>query len=199
MNVNSLGNTRRQSSQHNNRNAQAVSSGKTNGVLDEFLNPSSAPRSTDEGRYPSQSPDSKVSGNETSGDSGGGGECYSEHGGDLRMLDLRQANGSFTALPYHYLETVDFVPSEGIVLTYPMCKVKISGYRLHVLYQGLLGFRIGFIQALGNHFMPSPSPPPPPPEAPEVTTRGSGVPGVAYDEDGEPAVEGITIEMAAGR
>ncbi|MEM6259419.1 MAG: hypothetical protein AAGI37_14140 [Planctomycetota bacterium] len=93
------------------------------------------------------------------------------------MLDLRQVNGSFTALPYHYLETVDFLPSEGIVLTYPMCKVRITGYRLHAIYRALTGFRVGYIQALGNHFMP-----------PRLD-----------DEDGEPAVEGIAIEWSEGR
>lgn len=157
-----------------------------NGVLDEFLNPTHQPQASQSSANhdPSQPYDLAK---ETSG----GGECYSEHGGELRMLDLRQVNGSFTALPYHYLETVDFVPSDGIVLKFPMCKVKITGYRLHAIYRGLLGFRIGYIQALGNHFMP------PPPEPPEGLTPGGQM---GFDgEDGEPAVEGIAIEMAEGR
>ncbi|MEM7625878.1 MAG: hypothetical protein AAF333_09630 [Planctomycetota bacterium] len=102
-------------------------------------------------------------------------ECYSEHATDLRMIDLRQVNGSFTALPYHYLETVDFLPSEGIVMKFSMATVKITGYRLHAVYRALLGYRVGFVQALGNHFMP-------------LATD------VADGEDGEPAVEGIAIE-----
>ncbi|MEO0514742.1 MAG: hypothetical protein AAF086_05535 [Planctomycetota bacterium] len=98
-------------------------------------------------------------------------QCYSEHATDLRMIDLRQVNGAFTALPYHYLETVDFIPTDGIVMKFSMATVKITGCRLHEVYRALLGYRVGFIQAVGNHFMP-----------------------LIDDEDGEPAVEGIAIE-----
>lgn len=104
--------------------------------------------------------------------------CYSEHATDLRMIDLRRVNGSFTALPYHYLETLDFRPSEGIVMRFSMATAKITGYRLHAMYRALLGYRVGFVQALGDHFMPL---------AEEM----------ADGEDGEPVVEGIAIETAA--
>ncbi|MEM1353890.1 MAG: hypothetical protein AAGH88_03300 [Planctomycetota bacterium] len=160
-------------------NSSSDFSGK--GVLDEFLNPSLPPEVSRNNQATTghENPYNATTGPYELAEKTSGGECYLEYQTELRMLDLRQVNGSFTALPYHYLETVDFLPSEGIVLTYPMCKVKITGYRLHAIYRALTGFRVSYIQALGNHFMP--------------------LGGMESDgEDGEPVVEGIAIETSRG-
>lgn len=71
--------------------------------------------------------------------------CYSEHATDLRMLDIQLANGDRVALPYHFLERVEYNPSKGFDLVFSTCRVVVVGSRLEPVYRGLLGHRVGYL------------------------------------------------------
>ncbi len=80
--------------------------------------------------------------------------CHSQHATDLRMLDLRLLDGTRRALPYHYLEAIEFDPSAELILVFPQCRIRVSGYRLHAVYAALLGHRVGYLRALGKAALP---------------------------------------------
>jgi hypothetical protein len=62
------------------------------------------------------------------------------------MLDIRATVGDFIALPYTYLEMVQYNPSEALLLTFAVCEVRIEGRNLFDLYAALVQHRIEYIQ-----------------------------------------------------
>ncbi len=78
--------------------------------------------------------------------------CFTEMPIAVAMLDLHLADGSRLALPYHYLEAIDFTlsPASEIKLTFPTKSVQIKGHNLHPLYTALIGHRVGRIDAAAN-------------------------------------------------
>lgn len=78
--------------------------------------------------------------------------CFTEMPIAVAMLDLHLADGSRLALPYHYLEAIDFIlsPASEIKLTFPTKSVQIKGHNLHSLYMALTGHRVGRVEATAN-------------------------------------------------
>jgi hypothetical protein len=69
------------------------------------------------------------------------------------MLELRQKDGTVTALGYAWLERADFDPSEGITLKFAGTKVNITGRQLNGeqrtnvrLFAGIIRHRVPWIQ-----------------------------------------------------
>lgn len=54
------------------------------------------------------------------------------------MLELRFKDGNSIALPYAFLVRIEWDPSDGIVLKYTSCLVRISGRHLTHLQQKLI-------------------------------------------------------------
>lgn len=73
--------------------------------------------------------------------------CYSAHATDLRMLDVRLADGSHVGLPYHYLTKISLPVPEIMTLDFASCRVAVEGLRLDLVYQALLSNRVGYIAA----------------------------------------------------
>ena len=72
-------------------------------------------------------------------------KCYTEMPIHVAMIDLQLENGDHVALPYHYLEEVQFNPSTGIKMFFNEREVTITGRNLQPIYAGLTGHRIGRI------------------------------------------------------
>jgi hypothetical protein len=68
------------------------------------------------------------------------------HSGAVIMLDIRATGRNAVALPYSYLEMVQFNPSVALVLTFATCEVRIIGHRLPELYHALLRQAVEYIQ-----------------------------------------------------
>jgi hypothetical protein len=64
----------------------------------------------------------------------------------LFMLDIRATVGDCLALPYNFLEMVQYNPSEALLLTFAVCEVRIEGHDLSGLYKALVQHRIEYIQ-----------------------------------------------------
>lgn len=62
------------------------------------------------------------------------------------MLDLRLKTGRFKALPYSYITSIDFDPSETLEIFVSDQHIKIRGRNLHKLYSYLLRHKVTFIQ-----------------------------------------------------
>jgi hypothetical protein len=62
------------------------------------------------------------------------------------MLDVRATVREFVALPYTYLEMVQYNPSDGILLTFATCEVRITGCKLDDLYTGFVQHMVEFVQ-----------------------------------------------------
>lgn len=62
------------------------------------------------------------------------------------MLDIRSIARDSVALPYAYLEMIQFNPSKALVLTFTTCEVRIIGRNLAELYAGLLTHSVFHIQ-----------------------------------------------------
>jgi hypothetical protein len=62
------------------------------------------------------------------------------------MLDIRATVGQYVALPYTYLEMVQFDPSNALLLTFAVCEVRIEGRNLFDLYSALVQHRVEYIQ-----------------------------------------------------
>jgi hypothetical protein len=62
------------------------------------------------------------------------------------MLDIRATVGDFIALPYNFLEMVQYNPSDALLLTFAVCEVRIEGRNLFDLYTGLVQHRVEYIQ-----------------------------------------------------
>ncbi len=69
------------------------------------------------------------------------------------MLELRQKDGTVTALGYAWLKRADFDPSEGITLDFSGTTVKITGQQLNGvqrpnvrLFSGIIRHRVPWIQ-----------------------------------------------------
>lgn len=71
------------------------------------------------------------------------------------MLDVRATVREFVALPYTYLEMVQYNPSEGILLTFATCEVRIKGSKLDDLYTGFVQHMVEFIQENDAKYEPS--------------------------------------------
>lgn len=71
--------------------------------------------------------------------------CYSAHATDLRMLDVRLADGSHVGLPYHYLNQIRYIASERFTLEFATCRITVDGLRLDPVYQALLSNRVGYL------------------------------------------------------
>ncbi|MCB9839010.1 MAG: hypothetical protein H6813_06695 [Phycisphaeraceae bacterium] len=65
----------------------------------------------------------------------------------VAMLDLVLTGGNRVALPYTTLLKVEFNPSAGITLFFPMDTVEIKGRNLESLYRSLTQHRVPSIQA----------------------------------------------------
>ncbi|QDT53876.1 hypothetical protein Pan44_19020 [Caulifigura coniformis] len=68
-------------------------------------------------------------------------------------LELRRRNGNITALPYAYLQKIEFNPSQGLFLTFAGDRFKIEGRNLNAevkpgvkLFEGLCRHKVTFIQ-----------------------------------------------------
>jgi len=68
------------------------------------------------------------------------------HSNPPPMLDIRATVREFIALPYTYLEMVQYNPSDAILLTFATCEVRIEGQRLDDLYTNLVQHVVEFIQ-----------------------------------------------------
>jgi hypothetical protein len=62
------------------------------------------------------------------------------------MLDIRATAGEAVALPYSYLELVQFNPSVALVLTFATCEVRIEGQRLFPVYEAIVQHVVAYIQ-----------------------------------------------------
>ncbi len=62
------------------------------------------------------------------------------------MLDIRSIARDSVALPYAYLEMIQFNPSKALVLTFTTCEVRIIGRNLPELYAGLVNHSVQYIQ-----------------------------------------------------
>lgn len=71
--------------------------------------------------------------------------CFSSHATDLRMLDVRMADGSHVGLPYHYVTRITLRTPEDLRLEFGTCRVMVKGRRLDPVYQALLFNRVGYI------------------------------------------------------
>lgn len=63
-----------------------------------------------------------------------------------RMLDIRATVRQSVALPYTFLEMVQYDPSIGLLLTFAVCEVRIEGRCLDELYNGLVQHTVEYIQ-----------------------------------------------------
>jgi hypothetical protein len=64
----------------------------------------------------------------------------------IAMLDIRATGRDAVALPYSYLEMVQFNPSEGIVLNFATSEVRIEGRCLTALYDTLVQQSVEYMQ-----------------------------------------------------
>jgi hypothetical protein len=64
----------------------------------------------------------------------------------VAMLDIRATGRDAVALPYSYLEMVQYNPSVAIVLTFATCEVRIEGHRLQPLYESLVRHEVEYLQ-----------------------------------------------------
>ncbi len=64
----------------------------------------------------------------------------------IAMLDIRATGRDAVALPYSYLEMVQFNPSEALVLTFATCEVRIEGHCLPALYDALVQHSVEYMQ-----------------------------------------------------
>jgi hypothetical protein len=64
----------------------------------------------------------------------------------IAMLDIRATGRDAVALPYSYLEMVQFNPSEALVLTFAACEVRIEGHCLPALYDALVQHSVEYMQ-----------------------------------------------------
>lgn len=71
--------------------------------------------------------------------------CFSSHATELRMLDVRLADGSHVGLPYHYVTQIVLNTPEDLQLEFAACRVMVKGLRLDPVYQALLFNRVGYI------------------------------------------------------
>lgn len=62
------------------------------------------------------------------------------------MLDIHATAGDCMALPYSFLEMVQHNPSNGLLLTFAICEVRIEGRNLVGLYNALVQHRVEIIQ-----------------------------------------------------
>jgi hypothetical protein len=62
------------------------------------------------------------------------------------MLDIRATGRDAIALPYSYLEMVQYNPSVDLVLSFATCEVRIEGHRLPALYEALVQHSVEYIQ-----------------------------------------------------
>jgi hypothetical protein len=62
------------------------------------------------------------------------------------MLDIHATAGDCIALPYTYLEMVQYNLSDALLLTFAVCEVRIEGRNLAGLYTALVQHRIEYIQ-----------------------------------------------------
>ena len=60
------------------------------------------------------------------------------HARVVAMLDIRATGRNAVALPYSYLEMVQYNPSVALVLTFATCEVRIEGHRLSPIYEDLV-------------------------------------------------------------
>jgi len=71
----------------------------------------------------------------------------------IQCLDLRFADGSRTALTYSYIVEINYMASDGILITTPTKQIKITGRDLTRLYDYLVSFRVRYIQEnIGTDF-----------------------------------------------
>jgi len=62
------------------------------------------------------------------------------------MLDIHAMAGDCIALPYNFLEMVQYNPSDAMLLTFAVCEVRIEGHSLASLYTALVQHRVEYIQ-----------------------------------------------------
>lgn len=62
------------------------------------------------------------------------------------MVQLRKKDGNCKALSYGYLISADFNPSQGIVLQFVGCRVRLVGRQLRPLMDRLVGHRVTWVQ-----------------------------------------------------
>jgi len=100
--------------------------------------------------------------------------CYSEHPRDLRMLDLRLADGTCRARPYHYLEDICIDQTRRqITMMFPGSQVTVVGLRLWPVYQALTSHRVGYLSIS--------------PSSPAVSMRPESL------SDGTPSITSIEV------
>ena len=68
------------------------------------------------------------------------------HARVVPMLDIRATGRNAVALPYSYLEMVQYNPSVALVLTFATCEVRIEGHCLSSIYENLLEHAVESIQ-----------------------------------------------------
>ena len=68
------------------------------------------------------------------------------HSRVVAMLDIRATGRNAVALPYSYLEMVQYNPSVAIVVTFATCEVRIEGHRLQPLYESLVRHEVEYLQ-----------------------------------------------------
>src|SRR5580658_1481855 len=68
------------------------------------------------------------------------------HSRVVAMLDIRATGRNAVALPYLYLEMVQYNPSVALVLTFSTCEVRIEGHCLSALYGYLVEHAVESIQ-----------------------------------------------------
>lgn len=64
----------------------------------------------------------------------------------IAMLDIRATGRDAVAMPYSYLEMVQYNPSVALVLSFATCEVRIEGHRLPALYEALVQHSVEYIQ-----------------------------------------------------
>lgn len=62
------------------------------------------------------------------------------------MLDIRAVTRDAVAMPYSYLEMIQYDPSVALVLTFAACEVRIEGRNLAELYAALTEHKVNYIQ-----------------------------------------------------
>jgi hypothetical protein len=62
------------------------------------------------------------------------------------MLDIRAITRDAIAMPYSYLEMIQYDPSVALVLTFSACEVRIEGRNLAELYAALTEHKVNYIQ-----------------------------------------------------
>ena len=62
------------------------------------------------------------------------------------MLDIRATTRDAVAMPYSYLEMIQYDPSVALVLTFAACEVRIEGRNLAELYAALTEHKVNYIQ-----------------------------------------------------